>query len=207
MESINLVELLKDCPTGMELDCIICNGVKFIELDRNPNFPIIVRANNGYEFSLTKYGQVHNIDDAKCIIFPKGKTTWEEFVLPKFKVGDRIRHKTLNKNCIYEISKVYDDCYGLVGLTWALYMKRQDDYELVSDKFDINTLIPFESRVLGRDNDQQKWHPAIWGYYDDNSHYPYAGIGDRFKYCIPYKGNEHLLGATDECDEYYKNWK
>lgn len=86
---INIAELLKDCPKGMELDCKICNGVKFIEIDRNPNFPIVVRANNGYEFTLTKYGQAINTDDAKCVIFPKGKTTWEGFVPPgKFKDGD-----------------------------------------------------------------------------------------------------------------------
>lgn len=89
MEKINLVKILKDCPKGMELDCTICNGVKFRELDRNPNFPIVVRANNGYEFTLTKYGQVHNIDESKCVIFPKGKDSWEGFVPPVgFKDGD-----------------------------------------------------------------------------------------------------------------------
>lgn len=36
-KKINLVELLKDCHKGMELDCVICNGVTFVELDRNPN--------------------------------------------------------------------------------------------------------------------------------------------------------------------------
>ena len=25
--------------------------------------------------------------------------------------------------------------------------------------------------------------------------------------CIPYEGNEHLLGKTDDCDEYYKTWE
>ena len=87
-EKINIAELLKDCPKGMELDCTICNNLKFIRLDISPNFPIVVR-NNGYEFSLTKYGQVHNIDDSKCVIFPKGKTTWEGFQRP-FVDGDII---------------------------------------------------------------------------------------------------------------------
>lgn len=36
---INIAEILRNCPQGMELDCTICNGVKFRELDRNPNFP------------------------------------------------------------------------------------------------------------------------------------------------------------------------
>lgn len=28
-----------------------------------------------------------------------------------------------------------------------------------------------------------------------------------FQQCIPYEGNEHLLGTTDDCDDYYKTWK
>lgn len=25
--------------------------------------------------------------------------------------------------------------------------------------------------------------------------------------CIHYEGNQHLLGTTDECDNYYKTWE
>ena len=28
-----------------------------------------------------------------------------------------------------------------------------------------------------------------------------------WKQCIPYEGNEHLLGTTDDCDDFYKNWE
>lgn len=55
----------------------------------------------------------------------------ENLVKPKFKVGDRVRHKETNKNDVYEISKVYDDSYGITGFTWMIYMKYQDQYELV----------------------------------------------------------------------------
>ena len=57
--------------------------------------------------------------------------TLENLVKPKFKVGDRVRHKETNKNDVYEISKVYDDSYGITGFTWMIYMKYQDQYELV----------------------------------------------------------------------------
>ena len=44
----------------------------------------------------------------------------------------------------------------------------------------------------------------------NNSDRPYVCIGtegiNEYKQCIPYNGNEHLLGTTNECDEYYKNW-
>ena len=59
----------------------------------------------------------------------------ENLVKPKFKVGDRIRHKETNKHDVYEISKVYDDSYGITGFTWMIYMKYQDQYELVLNKF------------------------------------------------------------------------
>lgn len=31
--------------------------------------------------------------------------------------------------------------------------------------------------------------------------------GESYQQCIPYKGNEYLHKTTDECSEYYKNWK
>ena len=30
---------------------------------------------------------------------------------------------------------------------------------------------------------------------------------DNWPYCIPYKGNEHLRGKTDDCDDFYKWWE
>jgi hypothetical protein len=31
MKRINLVELLKDCPSGMELDCLVCDDTEVCE--------------------------------------------------------------------------------------------------------------------------------------------------------------------------------
>lgn len=86
-------------------------------------------------------------------------------------------------------------------------MTTQDDYELVSNKFDITALIPFESKVLVRDNMFEKWKPSYWGFYDKDYYYSYKVIGGKHSHCIPYEGNEHLLGTTDDCDEYYKTWE
>lgn len=128
--------------------------------------------------------------------------------LPKFKVGDKIRHKINNKDIIYEISAVYNGFYGLVDYAFMLDMKYQDDYELVPTKFDINTLVPFESRVLVRNGDRDHWRPAIFGGYaknkDNEIEYYYALGGTCWRNCIPYEGNEHLRGTTDDCKEFYK---
>lgn len=88
-ERLDLTEILKDCPMGMELDCAMFDNVVFEEINFNyANFPIITRRTKSNErFLLTKYGQYSTHEDYKCIIFPKGKTTWEGFV-PPYKDGD-----------------------------------------------------------------------------------------------------------------------
>lgn len=88
-QKINIAELLKDCPEGMELDCAIYKNVTLLEVADCDLYPIRIKTKSGFISELTKFGQnIHN-DDAKCVIFPKGKTTWEGFVPPfSFKDGD-----------------------------------------------------------------------------------------------------------------------
>lgn len=74
------------------------------------------------------------------------------------------------------------------------------------NKFDISTLIPFESRVLVRDRDKDVWRASFWGYLHSGLDYKYDTIRGIYKQCIPYEGNEHLLGKTEDCKDFYKNW-
>ena len=290
MEKINIAELLKDCPKGMELDCTIYDGVVFHDIvDRY--YPIMVRRKQGGLINLNAYGCLNDKIDSKCVIFPKGKTTWEGFVPPckfkdgdivvttldniviirkpvgkelsyvyglmvdnyfyvdetakvfvkrlateeekqklfdaikdngykwnaetktleklvepKFKVGDRIKEK--QSNIIGEIIDVQKNKYNVriddKGL--YLYFREQDNWELVPNKFDINTLVPFESKVLVRATDNQFWRPAIWGVKQRDWDFYCVVGGEMWEQCIPYEGNEHLLCTTDNCDEYYKTW-
>ena len=140
--------------------------------------------------------------------------TLEILIKPKFKIGDRIRHKLTGN--VYEVSSFLSNGYGRgvyeIGIINELIVKiidikEQDNYELLPNKFDITTLKPFD-KVLVRDENGQKWMCDIFSYYDDkNPRYPFCGAGrSNSKQCIPYKGNEHLLGTTNDCDEFYKNW-
>ena len=96
-ENLNLVEILKDCPKGMELDCTMYDNATFGGIIENRLYPIKVYVGDGPTMMLTKYGQYTYNDFAKCIIFPKGETTWEGFVPPcKFKDGDIVATNTGN---------------------------------------------------------------------------------------------------------------
>ena len=90
-----------------------------------------------------------------------------------------------------------------------------EQWELAPNKFDITNLIPFESKVLVRDmagdmGGDATWYPAIWGCtgIPKIDTYPYIVVGGvGFEQCIPYEGNEHLRGTTNDCAEYYKIWE
>lgn len=88
---INVAELLKDCPKGMELDCTMFENVTFVRVDiSREQFPIEITVGGIRSKYLTKEGCFHDtilLPESKCIIFPKGKTTWEGFQRP-FKDGD-----------------------------------------------------------------------------------------------------------------------
>ena len=137
--------------------------------------------------------------------------TLEKLVEPKFKVGDRIRHKETNKDDVYEISKVYDGSYGIAGFNWGIYMKYQDQYELVPNKFDPKTLKPFD-KVLSR-YDGGCWSANLFSHIEeeDNEYYSTCSFvcnGSLVKFCIPYNDDtKHLVGTTDEAPEYYKYWE
>ena len=48
--------------------------------------------------------------------------------------------------------------------------------------------------VLVRDLAELKWEYGIFGRYVHGDSYPYKCIGNSYVYCIPFEGNEHLLG-------------
>ena len=127
-------------------------------------------------------------------------------VVPKFKVGDRIRLKH-NSNGTDVIIDIADNMYVL-SYADQIYLnfKYQDNYELVSNKFDINTLKPFD-KVLVRQCDIECWKPALWGRRATSKDFPFITSFGATLQAIPFKGNEYLLGTTDDCDEYYKTWK
>lgn len=298
MKKINVAELLRNCPNGMELDCTMYENTSFLELSENESdeYPIIVRVCDKYIIHLTKEGCWVSRPDAKCIIFPKGKTTWEGFhrpfkdgdiiadehgniaiykgemrhnkkladyycgyrnadgkflvkkdieghfghieekhlateeekdklfqaikdngykwnektntleTLPKFKVGDRIQGYGNHVNHPIRVVKSLEcDRYRLDNCT---YVKFGDEHAYKLLKFDISTLVPFESRVLVRAESGNLWKPAIFGCYVEDKYAPYYVLGGTcWSQCIPYERNEHLRGKTDDCDEFYKTWE
>jgi hypothetical protein len=297
----------------MELDCPMYNKVTLLNVDNNKDiiFPIRILREDGNSITLTKYGQFTDADFAKCVIFPKGKTTWEGFqrpfmdgdilvykhksnnvkytfiykrridmhyllqycgwfsekpylseqfntkervplyenddirfatekekqilfdairnngycwnaetktlkklVEPKFKVGDKVKHKCDKNNTVITITCLKQDCYYIQYFNnikneyqnEAFLFTDQDEYELVPNKFDFNTLKPFE-QVLVRCSNNGRWVPQFFAKFRTGSKFPFECTYNSWIQCVPYKGNEYLYDTTDNCSEFYRIWK
>lgn len=340
----DIKELLKNCPKGYPLDCLMYDNVTLDSVcEHNVAFPITIRYDNGKTFVVTKYGQYDNTKNAKCVIFPKGCSTWDDFnIQPNpgdivvnasnktsnafiykgcedgyymcygglstgdspvlqachsdcwVSCKDRLRYATEKErdtlfNAIAkegykwnpdtytftylkkqfnegDIICIQDDTYQWIGILKKFHEGRvlvhasictndsfitlnsQNDYlcdiseieeirladvgenekfneamkshkttwnakskclEPYKGKFNPYTLKPFD-KVLVRQRCIDVWCATNFSHYvnrEGSNTYPYVATHLRsYAQCVPYEGNEHLLGTTDDCDEYYKTW-
>lgn len=78
--------------------------------------------------------------------------------------------------------------------------------EKIGGKLDLKTLEiekpkcefkPFD-KVLVRHQKTEEWRANIFSHTDKTDEYlDYVCVNGRWEFCIPYEGNEHLLGTTD----------
>jgi hypothetical protein len=312
-DKINVAELLRYCPSGMELDCSMWDNLYFdrVEDDLIHCYYVLDGYRNATMFLKDGCYTAHKV--SKCVIFPKGKNSWEGFVPPCkfkdgdiifthtntskgflenswvsifkeyrnnrcacyvclclsdlelyhdkwedellcelceiedsriateeekaklfdvimangyrwngetktlkklvepiFKVGDKVKHKCDKNNTIITITGSKNNYYYIQYYNnkkneyqnESISFTDQDKYELVIDKFDINNLKHFD-KVLMRSSNAREWVATFYSHYNNNKFY---GCGMCCSQCIPYEENKHLLGTTDDCIDFYKNW-
>ncbi|MBO7212753.1 MAG: hypothetical protein J6V44_17350 [Methanobrevibacter sp.] len=165
---------------------------------KNERFPS-TRTIDNYVEGIGYYTTIHDwvrIED---------QDNWELVPTHKFKVGDIIT----NGKVTIKIGHIDGDYYYDItrNIATRLFIKFQDEWELVPNKFDISTLKAYD-KVLVRDTNVQVWVADLFSHVLDRplGGYTFACVGHYSYQCIPYEGNEHLLGKCDDCDEYYKNW-
>nr|DAT77419.1 MAG TPA: 39S ribosomal protein L2 [Caudoviricetes sp.] len=91
--------------------------------------------------------------------------------------------------------KVIEDIKPVPKKQNATYKKESDMPE--------HKLEPFE-KVLCRDYKDSVWDVDFFGFKVKNENetaFIYRCVGNIYKYCIPYKGNEHLLGTSKDPEE------
>lgn len=137
-EKLNLVEILKDCPKGMELDCTVYNDVTFLRVDDIQN-RCYFKAGPADTFWTTCEGRINGSPYGKCVVFPKGKTTWEGLKpkKPKFDPKtlmpfDRVLVKCLNNsewlcNIFSHIEPHSNFCFCANDTAYKIYIPYNDE--------------------------------------------------------------------------------
>lgn len=227
VEKINIVEILKDKPQGTKLYSSACGKCKLEEVDDksfkisfyNSKFGFM----NGGEGYLDKNGKLY--DDGECIIFPsKEMRDWNKFAWQK---GDILVNENnahiifekftddtyttfigrhyLNKNYKNYVPGRYTCVtqHFHIEESNAAQIYIYNIEEKIGGKLDLKTLeiektkCEFKTfdKVLVRDRDCDLWQISLFGYKNHNCYH--CSNGYIWYQCIPYEGNEHLLGTTD----------
>lgn len=125
------------------------------------------------------------------------------FALGYVRCGDN------SKSAIYKDSvHLFIDKYG--DLTMFLekdvkYFNNHENPEISAADFlaltpesvkDAPEFKPFD-KVLVRDSDGDEWGIDLFASFSADAPYSFQCLNSEWKQCIPYEGNEHLLGTTE----------
>lgn len=118
-ENLNLVEILKDCPSGTVIYSTTCGKVSLLSVSINEAYPIKVSTKYGLE-TYTEDGKMFDADDGECVLFPsKEMRDWSKFKPNK----ERFDPKTLKP---FDKVLVRDDCESV----WQCDIFSHINYEL-----------------------------------------------------------------------------
>ncbi len=207
---INIAKLLKDAPVGMKLYSPLSGEVEFAEVMDTCYMPIrVMKRGRGLRFD--KYGRYmgNEYPNSECLLFPSKDCRtcegWKLPVQPKFKDGDKVVFGTLNETIavvlINEQRYLCESCREILfdeQDKWQWHLAPKPHYDISN----FHAGMP----VLVRDNNGQEWNYLHFSHYRKKLPDHFFAGGNPWEQCIPFEGNEHLLGTTDMPSREYINW-
>ena len=220
---INLVNILKYCPEGTKLYSPIFGEVTFKGISSSKNILCEATKYNGEitTVAFTRPGRGYcDFPNAECILFPsKDQRDWNKFQIPA-KRGDIMMF--IDKSAVFIVGTKKDTYTYTIAYAGNItsfeigkpifrsYIPASEDMKeklfAAMDKagyeWDGETLKkkpqfkPFE-KVLVRDSESLKWKCAFYSYFEPYSTYPHVTSNGAYAMCIPFEGNEHLVGTTN----------
>lgn len=171
---LNLETLVveKPQPEFKDGDIVFMKGIKS-KLFANCIFILRSEYKDGDERAF--YYAFYNVDD---------KYTLDEY-------GNTKVHYSLRLATDSEKQQLFD-ALAKKGKAWDAEKK-----QIVDLKPKVDELKPFD-KVLVRDSESDKWRANLFGYIDKDGYY--HCVYANWAYCIPYIGNESLLGTTKDVE-------
>ena len=168
----------------------------------------------------------YEFSNAECVLFPsKDQRDWDKFRIPT-KKGDVIMfngqvpclvtgdYSQDKKNWVCGLMEDGDFCTNIIhpsewNACFYTFATQEIKYELFKAMnkagytWDGETLRkkqksqfePFE-KVLVRDAESAKWRCAFYSHFEPNGIYHHITVSGAYGMCIPFEGNEHLVGTA-----------
>lgn len=220
---INIVEILKDKPANTKLYSPLFSEVFFSHVSGGY---IAVEHHGGTSLFLSS-GRFYDYDGSEPLLFPsKEMRDWNKFAWQKgdILVNENNAHiifekftddtyttfigrHYLNKNYKNYVPGRYTCVtqHFHIEESNAAQIYIYNIEEKIGGKLDLKTLeiekpkCEFKTfdKVLGRNEKDDVWEADLFSHYREESQYPFRCIVFSRKYCIPYEGNEHLLGTRN----------
>lgn len=219
---INIVEILKDKPANTKLYSPLFSEVFFSHVSGGY---IAVEHHGGTSLFLSS-GRFYDYDGSPLLFPSKEMRDWNKFawqkgdilvnennahiIFEKFKDDTYttfIGRHYLNKNYKNYVPGRYTCVtqHFHIEESNAAQIYIYNIEEKIGGKLDLKTLeiekpkCEFKTfdKVLGRNEKDDVWEADLFSHYREESQYPFRCIGFSRKYCIPYEGNEHLLGTRN----------
>lgn len=220
---INLAKILKYYPKGTKLYSPIYGEV-VLDSVQGKSIYTLAKTNNGATLvvEFNHLGRLYyEFSNSECVLFPsKDQRDWDKFRTPA-KKGDIMMF--YDKSAVFMIDAMTDNYVTIIayvdkystfrtgGRILINYVPASEDMKKkffdAMDKagytWDGETLKkkqksqfkPFD-KVLVRDSEADKWRCAFYSHFEPNGIYHYGTIIGMYAMCIPFEGNEHLVGTT-----------
>lgn len=231
---MNIAEILKDAPRGTKLYSPIFGDVLLNKVSKF-NIEVLDTANNIQHFIYTGLYNINgecmlfpsreNRDWNNVCLFKDGdiliSSSGNPFIFKEVKDNVCSSYCGIDRDSnFWECSNYWTPIRGVRKATEKeidLFFEklRKEGFkwnsstltlEKLENKFDINTLKPFD-KVLVRDDDKDEWYCEFYSHYRNISYCKYGCISSSFHQCIPYNyETKHLVGTDKDCPEYYKTW-
>ena len=222
----NLVSILKHCPEGTKLYSPIFGEVTLYSVDNRRIDVIATNySDEATHREFSRLGRLYGeFSNSECVLFPsKDQRDWGKFRIPTKKgdvimfngqvpclvTGDysqdkkawvcglledgdfctNIIHPSEWCPCFYTFAteEVKDELFKAMdkaGYTWdGKTLKKKSQFK------------PFD-KVLVRDSESDKWICAFYSHFDSKGRYNHITVSGMYIMCIPFEGNEHLVGTT-----------
>ena len=128
-----------------------------------------------------------NREDTWPNVWPNKANEW---------VGKILKVMMISENGLACYNPDADDWFGFPYFVLEKIMECKDKEWTVSYGLKVKTGDP----VLMRDNELRQWSYSVFSHKrsSEDVPYPYYGAGILAAFCIPYVGNERLVGTTDD---------